>query len=85
MATSVQNATTVVNALYNGTMPTALRDRIIAAYTQLAPAGATQAQIATIMLTDLMDRLKQQLKFAESKTLTASNNAQIETDLTPLP
>lgn len=100
MATNTQNALAVLNALYNFrkgtpatsnvTMPQALRDRFLAAYTTRAPMiypdgnPPTTDQIAAILLNDAMGPLMLMLDTVESAALAASNRAALNNAMAPV-
>jgi hypothetical protein len=71
--------------LYNGTLPTAMQNRVIAAYATLAGPGATTAQIATVMLEQLLADVVRTVKRAEAASAVAANEADIDAQLKPLP
>lgn len=99
MATNTQNAVAVLNALYNFrkgtpatpnvTMPAALRDRFLVAYTTRAPMiypdgnPPTNDQIAAILLNDAIGPLMLMLDTVEAAALAAANRTALNDAMAP--
>lgn len=81
MPTNVQRASSIFDALLNGTATASQRQRVLDAYN--IGSSATNEEVAEVIITNLLNIIKNQVKAYEHRTAIDAASAQVETDFTP--
>lgn len=86
MATAPDRAVILIETgVLNGPSTVAQRQRVLAAYATLLPAGATNAEIARVFVTDVRDFIINRIRKIEHDAAARNVDTQIKSDLVEQP